>query len=859
MKKWIVPFLGFVIVFTMFFGTAHAKDAVPKKVMQAKDSVVRIVTEYTSTISSGTGFVIYSDNEKTLIATNYHVVDGNALTISVFLENDEKISAYIIAYSSQKDLCILELAYPISFQALILRENGVAQGDPVYAVGFPGAADNFSESIAKSSKEATITDGIVSAIRQVPTTSYGSPVKILQINADINPGNSGGPLFNNLGEVVGVNTYGILDSQGINGAIEIGELITFLSDSNLSPIVTPAKTPSTLLMLILILLAATLIFVIIIFAKKNRLSNVIKVVFGKQNRGKSLRDYMENHPNGLGINEAIALLMPVAVQIQKTHEDGKLHLQVSPDKIIIKNNIANLIEPSNIESDMYYSGFASPEVYRHKGISAPSDIYSFCAILSFVASGTIPDNALDFEENKTVSFQKPFVKEDFISIVSKGLAQNAADRFQLMQDLVNMLLPFTVKYNKTTAMVQGNILGFLGNNETAQKECDESIDIVTHTISNTKLRSSANKKRITIIALSCVICAVMAISGIYFIAYKAAHNNATEGDFETAKKLLLIPSVTKLHDQDLIAYVNAGLLLNNRQFVTAERLFASLSGYLNADQLLKESKYRHAAMLADANNFEEAINIYSDLSISNYKDSGILLLETRFRRGVYFLYELSDYKVAEVIFSALNKSGYEKAEEMYLETYYLWGISLADEENYLLAYDKLQECSDYENTRELLNSLKLTLYEIGAEFYEQGSYNQSRQYFEKLGKYSRSQDYLTLIGLHKSLSHTQADIQKLISLIGFEDAGSLIFKNNGHYFFNGKFSCSSGYINLYKDANGNWKGQWNIPGIPSESWYFRDGTFYTNYKARFDIYATSANTVVIYVIGSSKTYTLTRG
>jgi hypothetical protein len=53
---------------------------------------------------------------------------------------------------------------------------------------------------------------------------------------------------------VGINTYGILDSQGINGAIEIGELITLLTDNNISYKATMKGIPVPIILLITVLL-----------------------------------------------------------------------------------------------------------------------------------------------------------------------------------------------------------------------------------------------------------------------------------------------------------------------------------------------------------------------------------------------------------------------------------------------------------------------------------------------------------------------------------------------------------------------------------------------------------------------------
>ncbi len=71
----------------------------------------------------------------------------------------------------------------------------------VLAVGYPYPF--------RIGEPATFTRGIVSAIRD---TDYATGVlhKYIQTDAAINPGNSGGPLVNLRGEVIGINTWGVV-------------------------------------------------------------------------------------------------------------------------------------------------------------------------------------------------------------------------------------------------------------------------------------------------------------------------------------------------------------------------------------------------------------------------------------------------------------------------------------------------------------------------------------------------------------------------------------------------------------------------------------------------------------------------
>ena len=140
MKRLSISLLIFLLIMSMTI-SVQAVSSVPEHVIKATESTVRVLAEYTDSYSTGSGFVIKSDKEETLVATNYHVVEGKPYSISVWLSEDETVSATILAFTSQKDMCILKLAYPISMRTIIFAEDGAKQGEAVFAVGFPGAAD----------------------------------------------------------------------------------------------------------------------------------------------------------------------------------------------------------------------------------------------------------------------------------------------------------------------------------------------------------------------------------------------------------------------------------------------------------------------------------------------------------------------------------------------------------------------------------------------------------------------------------------------------------------------------------------------------------------------------------------------
>ncbi len=245
----------------------RSSSGVPSAVMNSRNSVVRVVSEYYDGTATGSGFVVQNDRNNTYIITNAHVVEDSPHTVYI-LHNNKEYSADIYAINTKTDLCILRTDQAISAKALPIVDSDARQGTAVYAAGYPGAADNFSDNYLDSSVDSiTITNGIVSAVRSTTIVSYGTPVTLLQINAAINHGNSGGPLFNESGKVIGINTYAAFDSQGIFAAIAASELTGFIRSNNLT-----YKTSNGLQLWLILLLAvaAALVVAVILFVARSK-------------------------------------------------------------------------------------------------------------------------------------------------------------------------------------------------------------------------------------------------------------------------------------------------------------------------------------------------------------------------------------------------------------------------------------------------------------------------------------------------------------------------------------------------------------------------------------------------------------
>jgi serine protease Do len=148
----------------------------------------------------GSGVIVSSDG---YILTNNHVV-GGAEEIHVTLMDKREFTAKVIGKDPKTDLALIKIDTTDKLPAAVLGDSDTTEvGDWVVAIGDP-----FGFSL-------TVTAGIVSAKGRILGGNYDD---FIQTDASINPGNSGGPLFNNAGQVIGINTA-IYSRTGSNNGI----------------------------------------------------------------------------------------------------------------------------------------------------------------------------------------------------------------------------------------------------------------------------------------------------------------------------------------------------------------------------------------------------------------------------------------------------------------------------------------------------------------------------------------------------------------------------------------------------------------------------------------------------------------
>jgi len=160
--------------------------------------------------------------------TNFHVVRGAGTFMKCGLNNGKLYDAVVVGIDPTGDVALVKLLGRNDFPIAKLGDSDLLQpGDWTYAMGNPFLlANDF---------RPTVTYGIVSGTHryQFPAGTFLEYTDCIQIDTSINPGNSGGPLFNEDGELVGINGRGSFEKRGrVNSgagyAISINQIKHFM-------------------------------------------------------------------------------------------------------------------------------------------------------------------------------------------------------------------------------------------------------------------------------------------------------------------------------------------------------------------------------------------------------------------------------------------------------------------------------------------------------------------------------------------------------------------------------------------------------------------------------------------------------
>ena len=158
--------------------------------------------------ASGSGVVL---DPRGFIVTNAHVVAGARSLDVVFADGRRQVAEIVGTDSPFTDIAVVKVSAKDLDTLPLGDSDALTPGQRVVAIG--SALGDFRN---------TVTEGVISGLHR--TWREGGIVleDLIQTDAAINHGNSGGPLVNTQGQVIGINTSVIRQTQGGEAVEGIG-------------------------------------------------------------------------------------------------------------------------------------------------------------------------------------------------------------------------------------------------------------------------------------------------------------------------------------------------------------------------------------------------------------------------------------------------------------------------------------------------------------------------------------------------------------------------------------------------------------------------------------------------------------
>ena len=160
-----------------------------------------VVTKDKIAVGMGSGVVISDEGH---FVTNYHVIeDATSVFVLVYDENDKnEYPTEIIGVDKVMDIAVLKIVSDKmpKFNRITWGDNPLP-GDDVYTIGHP------------QGMVWTVAKGIVGHEKRYASTPWQ---RLIQSDSLIMPGNSGGPMFDEKGNLIGINTLLVPSKDDMN-------------------------------------------------------------------------------------------------------------------------------------------------------------------------------------------------------------------------------------------------------------------------------------------------------------------------------------------------------------------------------------------------------------------------------------------------------------------------------------------------------------------------------------------------------------------------------------------------------------------------------------------------------------------
>lgn len=201
-------------------GIAKTYDSIGDLFSHVNKATATVITydSARNVFRQGSGFFI---NEEGHFITCYHVLKG-AYSVYIKIEDKEEYEVdHVLAQDAERDLIKLAVNIPQGKLSpgmwLDIDENRPKIADKVLVISTPMGLSR------------TVSDGIISAIRELPTKGL-----VYQMTVPISPGSSGSPVIDMKGKVVGISFLQLISGQNLNFAVPSQYILNLKDEPSLT-------------------------------------------------------------------------------------------------------------------------------------------------------------------------------------------------------------------------------------------------------------------------------------------------------------------------------------------------------------------------------------------------------------------------------------------------------------------------------------------------------------------------------------------------------------------------------------------------------------------------------------------------
>ena len=202
---------------TLLPSTGSKRPAVSPAVAKVAKSVDQGLVDINTNLSyqgqaaAGTGMII---SAKGLVLTNNHVIDGATSITARDVATGKTYQVKVVGYDVTKDIALLKLEGASGLTTVTIgNSSSLTVGQEVIGIGNAGGIGG-SPSVAAG--KVVALDQTITAGDQGSVANSEQLTGTIQSNANIQPGDSGGPLVTKEGKVVGMNTAGSTNDEGLS-------------------------------------------------------------------------------------------------------------------------------------------------------------------------------------------------------------------------------------------------------------------------------------------------------------------------------------------------------------------------------------------------------------------------------------------------------------------------------------------------------------------------------------------------------------------------------------------------------------------------------------------------------------------